>query len=194
MVLDQDIIKVDGKKIFINPFLYAKKFDSETNKWLREAGQVSKSIIDFNRSKFYPEVDWDILSSNETRVKEATIELFVKTIEIIKTFNHNLNYENLLAVEQHLIQHKKFAFEKKSRKYLWKKERLFLKEKRRVNRADFLHNWQKWLSLKETQKLLVPLFVIIFSSALIGWFAGVSKNSCNPYFESISSNNLKNNV
>ena len=79
-------------------------------------------------------------------------------------------------------------FEKISENYFKKKERLLLNEKRKLERTIFIRDWQKWLSLKETQKLIMPVFVIILLSALLGWFTGISKNSCNPYFETNSSN------
>ena len=188
MSLQQDIIKINGTKIFINPFLYTRKFDYKTKNWLREFGQISKSSIHENRRKFFPEINWEILSLSEKRVKDYTIELFLKTMDLIRTFHPNLNYEELLKVEEQLIYYKKIFFEKWSRKYLVKQERLFLKEKRKLERADFLVNWKKWLSLQETQKLLMPIFVIIILSASVGWFAGISKNSCNPYFESFDNN------
>ena len=194
MSLSQDIIKINGKKIFINPFLYTKKFDDKTKIWLREFGQISKSSIDENRSKFYPEINWETLSSNEKNIKDSTIELFLKTMFIIKSFYPNLNSEKLLEVEKQLTYHKKIAFERFSRKYFLKKKRLLLKEKRKYARADCLHKWQKWFSLQETKKLIVPAFVIILISALTGWFAGVSKNSCNPYFESKNINQILNHV
>ena len=186
--LEQDIIEINGKRIFINPFLYSKKFDEKTKIWLREFGQISKSEIDLNRSKFYPDLNWEILSLKEKLIKDNTIELFLKTIQIIKTINPNLNYEQLLEIEKQLIYNKKIPFEKLSRKYFLKKERLILKEKRKLERFIFINKWQKWFALRETQKLLMPIFVIILLSALTGWFAGISKNSCNPYFESTRNN------
>tara|TARA_Y100000589_G_scaffold45022_1_gene37869 strand:+ start:209 stop:781 length:573 start_codon:yes stop_codon:yes gene_type:complete len=190
MILQQDIIKINGEKIFINPFLYSRKFDEKTKSWLRKSGQISQSKIDLNRSKFYPELNWEILSLNEKQLKDTTIELFLKTIEIIKIFHPHLKLEELLEVEKKLIYYKKISFEKWSRKEFIKKDRLLIKEKRKLRRANSLNIWYKWLALKETQKVLVPTFVIILMSALIGWFAGVSKNSCNPYFESSISNQL----
>ena len=190
MSLEQDIITINGKRIFINPFLYSKKFDEKTKIWLREFGQISKSKIDLNRSKFYPELNWEILSLNEKLLKDTSIELFLKTIQIINTFNPNLNSKELLEVEKQLIYYKKNAFEKWSRKYFLTKDKLSLKEKRKLERVKFISQWQKWFALQETQKLLMPVFVIIILSAFIGWFAGISRNSCNPYFESNSSNQL----
>ena len=190
MSFEQDIIKVNGKKILINPYLYFRQLDHKTKKWLREPGQISKSRIDINRSKFYPEINWEILTLNEKLVKYNAIEFFLKTIQIIITFNPNLNSKELLEVEKQLIYNKKIAFEKWSRKYFLKKGRLLVKEKRKLERAILIRDWRKWLSLKETRKLIMPLFVIILISAITGWFAGISRNSCNPYFESNSSNQL----
>ena len=148
MSLEQDIIKVNGKKIFINPLLYSRQFDHKTKRWLREPGQISKSRIDVNRSKFYPDINWEILSLNEKLIKENTIELFLKTNELIKTFNANLNSEQLLEVEKKLIYHQKSAFEKISKNYFIKKERLLLNQKRKLERAILISDWKKWLSLK----------------------------------------------
>ena len=190
MNLRQDIIKINNKKILINPFLYSRKLDKKTNIWLRKPSQISLSRIDINRNRFYPDINWEVLSLNEKFFKDSTIELFLKTLEIIKKSNPDLNSEELLEVERQLIYHQKVSFEKWSKKYFIKKERLLLNEKRQLERADSFKKWQQWFSLKETQKLLTPMFVIIVSSILIGWFAGISKNSCNPYFESYSSNQL----
>jgi len=190
MSLQQDIIRVYGKKITINPFLYLRKFDDRTKRWLKEPGQISKSRIDLYRSKFYPELNWDNLSFNEKLLKDTTVELFLKTIEIINIFHSDLNDEQLLEVEKQLIYYKKIAFEKWSRNHFLKKDRLLTKERRRIERAAFILNWKEWLSLKETQKLVIPVFVIILISAFAGWFTGISKNSCNPYFENSIINQL----
>ena len=187
MILQQDIIKLNGQKIFINPFLYSNKFDKKTKKWLIESGQISKSRIELNRDKFYPGLDWEILSVNEKHIKDNTVELLLKTMDIIQAFNPNLSYEKLLEVERQLIYYKKVGFEIRSKKYIEKRNRLLLKNKRRLQRDDFILRWQNWFCLKETRKLLMPIFVIILMSTFIGWFAGISKNSCNPYFERNSS-------
>ena len=190
MSFKQDIIRIDGKKIVINPFLYLRKSDQKSKKWLREPGQISKSRIELNRSKYYPGINWEILSLNEKLIKDTTIELFLKTNEIIKTFHSSLNLKQLVEVEKKLIYHQKIYFEKISKNYFIKNERLILKEQRKLKRTVLISDWQKWLSLKETQKLIMPVFFIILISALLGWFAGISKNSCNPYFESNNINQL----
>ena len=188
MRFKQDIIRIDGQKIVINPFLYLRKLDQKRNTWLREPGQISKSRIKLNRSKYYPGINWEILNLNEKLIKETTIELFLKTNEIIKTFYSSLNSEQFVEVEKKLIYHQKIYFEKISKNFFIKNERLLLNEKRKLKIAVLISDWQKRLSLKETRKLIMPVFVIILISALLGWFAGISQNSCNPYFESNSIN------
>ena len=185
--LQQDILKIKDKKIFLNPFLYSRKFDSKTKKWLKEPGQISSTRIALNRNRFYPELEWGILSSNEKLSKDITVELFLKTIDIIKTFHPYLNSEQLLEVEKKLSFAKKRSFEKWADNYLLKKNRLLLKEENSLKRASFINSWKRWLSLKETKKSFIFIFVIIVTSAFIGWLAGISKNSCNPYFESTNS-------
>ena len=186
--LQGDIIKIEGKKIFINPFLYFRRLDQNTKIWFREFSQISKSEIFANRVRFYPEEDLINLTKDEKFIINATVEIFLKTLKIIKTFHPNLTLKQLETVERNLVFFQKVSFEKYAKKHLREKSKLILKEKRKLKRDDFIFTWQKWFSLKETQKLLMPFFVIIILSALAGWYAGISKNSCNPYFESFDSN------
>ena len=79
MSFKQDIIRIDGKRIVINPFLYLRKFDQKSKRWLREPGKISKSRIELNRSKYYPEINWEILSLNE---KSLLFHLFLKIIRL----------------------------------------------------------------------------------------------------------------
>ena len=182
--LQGDIIKIAGKKIFINPFLYSRKLDQKTKDWLREMRRLSDSEIFENRVRFYPELDWKRLSEDEKRIAYATIEMFLKTLELIKTFHPYLSLEQLNIVERNLLFYKKYSFEKWVKRQFKKQTKLILKEKRKSYISSFINTWSNWLSIKETQQILIPIFVIILFATLLGWFAGVSKNSCNPYFES----------
>ena len=56
-------------------------------------------------------------------------------------------------------------------------------EKRKFHRERFFSSWREWFSLVNTQQAIMPFIVIIFISSFIGWSLGISKNSCNPYFE-----------
>ena len=181
--LQQDIIKIAGKTIFINPFLYWRRFDENTNRWLREPGQMSEEQISLNRNRFYPELDWDELSQDQKIIKEGTIEMFLKTLELISTFHPNLNSGQLLEIERKMSITKKVPFEKWIKKSFDKKARAAENEKRKFLRDRFIRNWTEWFSLENTHQAIVPIIVVIFISAFIGWSLGISKNSCNPYFE-----------
>ena len=98
--LQQDVVKVSGKTIFINPFLYWRRFDENTNRWLREPGQMSDDQIAPNRNRFYPEIDWADLSHEQKLIKDATVEMFLKTLELISTFHPYLSSGQLLEVER----------------------------------------------------------------------------------------------
>ena len=181
--LQQDIIKIAGKTIFINPFLYWRRFDENTNRWLREPGQMSEEQIKPNRNRFYPEIDWIDLTQDEKMIKDATVEMFLKTLELINTFHPQLNSGQLLEIERKMAITKKLPFEKWVQKSFAKKARAAANEKRKFHRDRFLRSWKEWLILENTHQAIVPIIVVIFISAFVGWSFGISKNSCNPYFE-----------
>ena len=181
--LQQDVIKLSGKTIFINPFLYWRRFDENTNRWLRELGQMSEDQIQRNRNRFYPEIEWVDLSQDQKLIKDGTIEMFLKTLELISTFHPYLNSGQLLEVERKMAITKKIPFEKWVIKSFAKKARLLENEKRKFQRERFFSSWTEWFSLENTRQAILPLIVIIFISSFIGWSLGISNNSCNPYFE-----------
>jgi len=181
--LQQDVVKISGKTIFINPFLYWRRFDENTNRWLREPGQMSDDQIHPNRNRFYPEIDWADLSHEQKRIKDATVEMFLKTLELISTFHPYLSSGQLLEVERKMTIIKKNPFEKWVTKSFAKKAKFLESEKRKYQRERFFHSWMEWLRLENTQQAIVPLIVTIFISSFVGWSLGISKNSCNPYFE-----------
>ena len=181
--LQQDVVKIGGKTIFINPFLYWRRFDENTNRWLREPGQMSEDQIKPNRNRFYPEIEWSDLSQDQYLIKDATVEMFLKTLELISTFHPQLNSGQLLEVERKMAITKKLPFEKWVKKSFDKKARAEEKEKKKFQRERFVRSWKEWLSLENTQKAFLPIIVVVFISSFIGWSLGISKNSCNPYFE-----------
>ena len=181
--LQQDVVKVSGKTIFINPFLYWRRFDENTNRWLRELGQMSEDQISPNRNRFYPEIDWEDLSHEQKLIKDSTIEMFLKTLELISTFHPYLSSGQLLEIERKMAIIKKIPFEKWVQKYFAKKERLINNEKRKFQRERFLSSWREWITLENTQQAILPFVVTVMIAAFIGWSLGISKNSCNPYFE-----------
>ena len=70
-----------------------------------------------------------------------------------------------------------------TKKSFVKKAKLLENEKRKFQRERFFSSWREWFSLTNTQQAILPLIVTIFISSFIGWSLGISKNSCNPYFE-----------
>ena len=181
--LQQDVVKVSGKTIFINPFLYWRRFDENTNRWLREPGQMSEDQINPNRYRFYPEIEWDELSDEQKRIKDATVEMFLKTLELISTFHPQLSSGQLLEVERKMTITKKKPFENWVKKSFAKKARILENEKRKFQRERFISSWREWFSLENTQRAILPVIVAMFVASFIGWSLGISKNSCNPYFE-----------
>ena len=75
--LRKDVIKIDRKTIFINPFLYWRRCDENTNSWLREPGQISAKKICSNRKRFFPELDW-----NETFNKYDYAKAYKRQLEM----------------------------------------------------------------------------------------------------------------
>jgi len=181
--LQQDVVKVSGKTVFINPFLYWRRFDENTNRWLREPGQMSDDQIQSNRNRFYPEIEWDDLSNEQKLIKDGTVEMFLKTLELINTFHPHLSSGQLLEIERKMAIIKKISFEKWVKKSFAKKAKLLENEKRRYERERFFSGWREWFRMENTQQAILPFIVMIFISSFIGWSLGISKNSCNPYFE-----------
>ena len=144
---------------------------------------MSEEQIRPNRNRFYPEIDWSDLSQEQILIKDASVEMFLKTLELISTFHPQLNSGHLLEVERKMVITKKLPFEKWVKKSFAKKVKAEKREKRKFHRDRFFRSWKEWLILENTQQALLPIVVVVFISAFIGWSLGVSKNSCNPYFE-----------
>ncbi len=179
--LHQDSICVAGKIIYINPFLYWRRFDSNTDRWLREPGQLSEEQINLNRTRFYPELDWGELDEDEIYLKDAAVEMFLKSLELIGTFHPELSAGQLLEVERKMAVTKKRAFERwveKSFRRRWKEES---KERRRFERERFLRTLSEWLRNETTQQALVPVMAAIFLSGFAGWSFGAANVTCPPF-------------
>ena len=181
--LQQDVVKISGKTIFINPFLYWRRFDKNTNRWLRELGQMSAEQIQANRNRFYPEIDWADLDNDQKLQKDATVEMFLKTLELISTFHPYLNSGQLLEVERKMAITKKIPFEKWVKKSFDKKAKALENETKKFQRDRFISSWKEWFSLENTHQAILPIIVALIISSFVGWSFGISKNSCNPYFE-----------
>jgi hypothetical protein len=170
--LQQDSIQLGGRVVYLNPFLYWRRFDANTDRWLREPGQMSEEQIQANRLRFYPELDWTILDPEELAVKDGAVEMFLKSLELISTFNPELTAGHLLEVERKMAVTKKRAFERWVERALQRREREGLRERRRFDRERLLRGWLEWLSLDVTRQALLPLSLLLVLAVAGGWWLG----------------------
>ena len=99
---------------------------------------MSEDQIQPNRNRFYPEIEWSDLSHEQKLIKDGTVEMFLKTLELISTFHPYLNSGQLLEVERKMMIIKKIPFENWVRKSFAKKARLLEKEKENSKEKGFL--------------------------------------------------------
>jgi hypothetical protein len=162
--LQQDSILLAGKTIYINPFLYWRRFDSNTDRWLREPGQLPEEQIASNRSRFYPELDWTLLDDSNREIKDGAVEMFLKSLELIGTFHPELSSGHLLErwVEK--------SYRRRAKQETW--------ERRRFDRDRFWRSWGEWLALEATHHALAPAVALLVLTGVGGWWLGSSNSSC----------------
>lgn len=175
--LQQDSIQLAGKIIYLNPFLYWRRFDANTDRWLREPGQLPEEQIRNNRVRFYPELVWESLDESQSQIKDGSVEMFLKTLELISTFNPELTPGQLLEVERKMAVTKKMAFERWVAKSLRRRQQLEVKERRRFDRERFLRGWAEWLQLDVSRQALLPLMALLVLAVAGGWWLG-SQQPC----------------
>ena len=174
--LQQDSIQLAGKVIYLNPFLYWRRFDANTDRWLREPGQLAEDQVSANRLRFYPELDWDLLSDEERVIKDGAVEMFLKSLELISTFNPELTAGQLLEVERKMAVTKKKSFERWVARSLRRRQQEEEKARRRFDRERTLRAWGEWLSLDVTRQALVPLASLLVIAVAAGWWWGSQQN------------------
>ncbi len=175
--LQQDSILLAGRTIYLNPFLYWRRFDANTDRWLREPGQLPEEQITANRGRFYPELNWEQLDPQERLAKEGSVEMFLKTLELISTFNPDLTAGQLLEVERKMAVTKKRAFERWVARALRRRQQQELRERRRFDRDRTLRAWNEWIGLEVTRQALVPAAMAVVLSVGAGWWWG-SQQAC----------------
>ena len=176
--LQQDSIQLAGKTIYINPFLYWRRFDSNTDRWLREPGQLGEEQIRSNRGRFYPELAWDLLDEDAVRIKDGAVEMFLKSLELISTFHPELTSGQLLEVERKMAVTKKRSFERWVEKSYRRRFKQEVRERRRFARDRFLRGWREWLALDTTHQAIAPLLALIVLVAVGSWTLGANQSSC----------------
>ncbi len=170
--LQQDSIQLAGKTVYLNPFLYWRRFDANTDRWLRQPGQLPEEQIQANRVRFYPEVVWEVLDPETLAVKDGAVEMFLKTMELISTFNPELTAGHLLEVERKMAVTKKLAFERWVARTLRRRQLEELRERRRFDRERLWRAWSEWFALDTTRQALLPFTALLVLSAAIGWWQG----------------------
>ena len=176
--LQQDSIQVAGKIVYINPFLYWRRFDSNTDRWLREPGQLGEEQIRVNRGRFYPELDWAQLDENQSEIKDAAVEMFLKSLELIGTFHPELTAGQLLEVERKMAVTKKRSFERWVEKSFRRRLKQESRERKRFARERFLRSWREWISLETTHHAVGPMVALLILAGFGGWSMGMSQTSC----------------
>ena len=176
--LQQDSIQLGGRTIYLNPFLYWRRFDSNTDRWLREPGQLTEDQITANRSRFYPELDWGQLDDHATAVHDGAVEMFLKSLELISTFHPELGSGQMLEVERKMTITKKRAFERWVDKAIRRRQRDETREHRRFERSRFWRAWREWILLDTTQKALVPVVMLMVLSGVMGWSLAADPAAC----------------
>jgi hypothetical protein len=170
--LQQDSIQLAGRTVYLNPFLYWRRFDANTDRWLREPGQLSEEQIQANRLRFYPEIDWDQLEADDLAIKDGAVEMFLKTLELISTFNPELSAGHLLEVERKMAITKKRAFERWVSRALRRRVSETQRQRRRFDRERVLRGWGEWLGHEGTRHALLPLTAVMVLVFGAGWWFG----------------------
>ena len=176
--LQQDSIQLGGRTIYLNPFLYWRRFDSNTDRWLREPGQLTEDQITTNRSRFYPELDWGQLDDHGTDVHDGAVEMFLKSLELISTFHPELTAGQMLEVERKMAITKKRSFERWVEKSFRRRFKLESRERRRFARDRFLRSWREWIGQETTHQAIVPVLALIVLSGVMGWTFGTRQAAC----------------
>ncbi|CAE20221.1 conserved hypothetical protein [Prochlorococcus marinus str. MIT 9313] len=176
--LQQDSIQFAGKTVYINPFLYWRRFDSNTDRWLREPGQLGEDQISLNRGRFYPELDWALLDESQRDIKDAAVEMFLKSLELIGTFHPELTAGQLLEVERKMAVTKKQSFERWVEKSFRRRFKQESRERKRFARERFLRSWREWFSLETTHHAVGPMVALLVLAGFGGWSMGMSQTSC----------------
>ena len=170
--LQQDSIQLAGKVIYLNPFLYWRRFDANTDRWLREPGQLDEEQVQTNRLRFYPELEWELLSEEDRVIKDGAVEMFLKSLDLIGTFNPELTPGQLLEVERKMAVTKKRAFERWVAKALKRRLQQEVSERRRFDRERLLRDWSEWMLLPVTRQALLPFSALLVLAVGGGWWWG----------------------
>ena len=98
--------------------------------------------------------------------------MFLKSLELISTFNPELTAGQLLELERKMAVTKKKAFEHWVGKSLRRRSQEEKAEKRRFSRQRWVREWQEWLADPTTGRALLPVTGLILTAGFLGWHLG----------------------
>jgi hypothetical protein len=105
------------------------------------------------------------------------VEMFLKTLELISTFNPELSAGHLLEVERKMAVTKKRSFERWVEKSLRRRQTLERQERRRFDRERLLRSWGEWAGLDVTRQAVLPFTAVLVLAVGAGWMVG-SREFC----------------
>jgi hypothetical protein len=115
----------------------------------------------------------EVLEDEEERaIKDGAVEMFLKSLELISTFNPELTAGQLLEVERKMAVTKKRAFERWVAKALKRRLQQEVSERRRFDRERLLRDWSEWMVLPVTRQALLPFTALLVVAVGGGWWWG----------------------
>ncbi len=102
--------------------------------------------------------------------------MFLKSLELISTFNPELTSGQMLEVERKMAVTKKRAFERWVGRSLRRREQVEEKARRRFDRERNLRAWMEWLALDVTRQAVLPLAALLAVAVAGGWWWGSQQN------------------
>ena len=123
-------------------------------------------------------MEWRHLDEDECAIKDASVEMFLKSLDLISTFHPELNAGQLLEIDRKMAVTKKLSFERWVEKSFQRRYREESRERSRFARERAWRTWREWLSLETTQQAFGPIIAIVLLSGVVGWSIGVANFSC----------------
>ena len=118
------------------------------------------------------------LEDEQRILKDAAVEMFLKSLELIGTFHPELTSGQLLEVERKMAVTKKRAFERWVEKSFRRRSKQEARERKRFVRERIFRSWKEWVSLETTHHAMAGMIAFSVLAGFGGWSMGVSKSSC----------------
>jgi hypothetical protein len=104
--------------------------------------------------------------------------MFLKSLDLISTFNPELTAGQLLEVERKMAVTKKLSFERWVAKSIRRRQREQDRDRRRFDRERSLRGWSEWLAHPTTREAILPFSAVLVLVLAAGWWWGSQQNNC----------------